>query len=99
MLKVVDRDQAKAWLRSIEGQVTHARLRGTHEPKPTTAVNIAFSAAGLAALGLGQETITSFPREFYLGMTRPEAPAILGDTGENAPVSGSSADPATIPFI
>lgn len=84
MFKIIDRAQAKVWLRAIAGHITHARLRESHEPKPARAVNIAFSAGGLDELGLGQQAITGFPREFSLGITRPEAPGILGDTGPNA---------------
>ena len=72
MLKIVDCDQSKAWLRGVVPQVTHARLRGTQEQRPVRAVNIAFSAAGLAICTRSRphETIDSFSREFRLGMVR-----------------------------
>jgi len=98
MLQIVDRTQAKAWLRGILPRVTHSRIRETHDPKPTEAVNIAFSAPGLEALGLGPETITSFPREFRLGIVRPETPAILGDNASNAPTNWQFGGPRNEPI-
>lgn len=48
--------------------------------------NIAFTPGGLRALGLGEEWLESFPREFLQGMAHPERSLSLGDTGGNAPV-------------
>jgi Dyp-type peroxidase family len=51
--------------------------------KPESGVNVAFSFAGLRALGLPDATLAGFPEEFRQGMAaRAE---LLGDTGESAP--------------
>src|SRR5437762_2334994 len=51
--------------------------------KPEVCVNIGFTHAGLAALGLAGDHLASFPEEFVEGpVTR--APRV-GDTGESAP--------------
>jgi hypothetical protein len=50
---------------------------------PATAMHVAFTHAGLAALGLPQEMLDSFPEEFRDGMAaRAER---LGDRGPSAP--------------
>lgn len=58
--------------------------------------NMAFTASGLRALGLGEEWLASFPREFLQGMAHPERSFSLGDTGKNAPAHwefGSANEP------
>jgi Dyp-type peroxidase family len=51
--------------------------------KPPSTVNIAFTHRGLAAFGLPQATLLSFPVEFLQGMKGRAD--ILGDTGLNSP--------------
>ena len=51
--------------------------------KPLIRINLAFTYDGCAALGLPEETLLSFSREFILGM--PTRSEILGDSGESAP--------------
>jgi Dyp-type peroxidase family len=75
-------------------QVTHSRLREKHESKPTIALNIAFSSEGLVKLGLSEQVMESFPREFRLGMTRLESPGILGDIGRSDPSNWQFGGPA-----
>src|SRR5687768_7804434 len=48
-------------------------------------LNVAFTARGLARLGLDEESITTFPREFVQGMAHPERSIALGDFGDDAP--------------
>ena len=52
---------------------------------PATAMNVAFTFAGLRALGLGDDVLASFPEAFRDGMAaRAEQ---LGDRGPSAPSS------------
>jgi Dyp-type peroxidase family len=51
--------------------------------RPTGAINIGFSFAGLCALGLQCECLTSFPSEFQEGMKARASS--LGDTGDAGP--------------
>jgi Dyp-type peroxidase family len=60
--------------------VMHATL---WDEKPDSCVNVAITHAGLAALGLPQTTLDSFPDEFKAGASARAA--IVGDTGDSAP--------------
>ena len=53
--------------------------------KPAVAVNIAFTADGLAALGLPSRVRCTFPVEFQEGIAREHRSRILGDTEESDP--------------
>ena len=55
-------------------------------------MNIAFSYAGLAALGLPSSTLASFPEEFREGMA--SRASLLGDDGESAPANWELALPS-----
>ena len=73
---------AKAWLRGIA--VTHAGPRdGAARQRP--AVQLAFTATGLAVLGLDAAALATFAQEFREGMDADERTRLLGDTAENAP--------------
>src|SRR5579863_4099402 len=76
-------DAARA--RAMIGRLLHSITTGQRWDggKPQSTVNIAFTHAGLAALGLPDATLLSFPLEFQQGMRKRAA--ILGDTGANAP--------------
>ena len=81
ILRVDDATQACAWLRGIASAVTP----GSRKPDDRT-LHIAFSAAGLRALGMDEATLATFAREFWEGMTEPHrARHILGDREESAP--------------
>ncbi|NHZ39230.1 Dyp-type peroxidase [Massilia aquatica] len=62
--------------------ITSARLI---EPKPASFVNIGFSAAGLAALGVTGAQLASFDPAFQRGATDPVTAATVGDAGASAP--------------
>ena len=51
--------------------------------KPDACVNVAFTFAGLQALGLSAESLASFPEEFRQGAVARAA--IVGDTGQSDP--------------
>ncbi|MFN3549219.1 MAG: cytochrome P450 [Mesorhizobium sp.] len=50
----------------------------------TQAMTVAFSAAGLRKLGLGDDGVTGLPTVFRRGMTAPGQERVLGDVGESA---------------
>lgn len=83
-LQITDSSAAAGWISSLMPQVTTAAER-KREEKPPTALNIAFTYAGIQALGLPDDSLQSFPVEFQEGMAFGERPRILGDTGESAP--------------
>ncbi|NHZ96179.1 peroxidase [Massilia sp. CCM 8734] len=55
------------------------------EPKPSSFLNISFSAAGLAALGVTAAQLASFDPAFQRGATDPVTAATVGDLGPSAP--------------
>lgn len=62
--------------------ITSARLIA---PKPASFLNIAFSAAGLAALGVTAAQLATFDPAFQRGATDPVTAANVGDVGPSAP--------------
>jgi Dyp-type peroxidase family len=85
-LKVADGDKGRRWV----GRLATTLNTAAHHPK-ATAVNIAFTASGLRALGLGEDALATFSLEFQEGMRGPDGEAlghrsrILGDTEKSAP--------------
>lgn len=75
-------EQARRWFATVVDHVT------TAEPwpaghKPATTLNVALTAGGLRALGVSDDVLDSFSREFREGMaSRAE---LLGDTGPSSP--------------
>lgn len=88
-LRIDEPEKARTWLRWLEGEVTTAaelRRHQKQELKKPWAVNIAFTAEGLKALGFSAEELSdSFPAEFVEGMANEARSRILGDTGWSAP--------------
>lgn len=80
VLEIDDGGRARAWLRAVLDEVTVGDARPTG-----TAVNVAFTAAGLARLGLPPETLAGFSREFLEGMASAHRSRLLGDEGDAAP--------------
>ncbi len=78
---VDDADAARSWLR--DAPVTSA---ATLDSPPQTALQIAFTASGLAAFGLPTEATSGFSHPFLTGMAGEDSRSRrLGDTGQNAP--------------
>lgn len=78
LLHVDDERGARRWLGDMASRTTSARHRPGEE-----AINLAFTAAGLAALRLAE--IIGFAPEFLQGIVTPHRSRILGDTGDDAP--------------
>lgn len=79
-LRVDDRAAASRWVADTADQVITADPWGV---KPAAGINVAFTYAGLEALGVPSYSLAGFPAEFREGMaSRAE---VLGDTGPSAP--------------
>lgn len=81
LLRVTNAEAARAWLAAAP--VTSATRR---DSPPETALQIAFTSAGLRALGVGEDIIEGFSSEFIVGMSSDSSRARrLGDVGANDP--------------
>jgi len=80
LARIKNADAAKAWLRSAP--ITTAVEQ---KPPPNTALNIAFTAPGLRALGVSESVIGGFSHEFRGGIAEESRSRQLGDVGKNAP--------------
>jgi Dyp-type peroxidase family len=82
---------ARRWLGTIAPAITSSqawpRTPEGEKLKPTLAFNVAFTADGLAALGVPTRVLCTFPVEFQEGMTREARSKILGDTEESGPAN------------
>ena len=79
-LRIDDAAKARAFLADFIPQVITAER---WDVKPESGINIAFSYAGLRALGVSDASLDGFPADFRDGMaSRAE---LLGDVGESAP--------------
>jgi deferrochelatase/peroxidase EfeB len=85
-----DSRQARRWIAMLAPAITSANrwptLPGGEKLKPVVALNIAFTADGLAALDLPSRVLCTFPVEFQEGIARDHRSRILGDTEESDPV-------------
>jgi Dyp-type peroxidase family len=75
-LTILDGVDAKPWLAELSGRITGA---GNFDRQRKTSMNIAFTYKGFVRLGLGEETLTTFPLEFVEGMSYPSRAQMLGD--------------------
>ena len=80
LLAVTEPVAAKKFIRECTGRITNV----THHDK-TNCLNIAFTAAGLRALGMKDSNMQNFTREFREGMTTPHRRRLLGDLDSSAP--------------
>jgi Dyp-type peroxidase family len=80
-LEVPEAATGRAWLRGVYEQVVDASPWG--DSRPDTALNIAFTREGLAAMGVPGPVIESFSTEFREGMAARNVE--LGDVGESDP--------------
>lgn len=75
-------EQARAWFAGVVDHVTTAAPWPAGE-KPLTTLNVSVTAGGLRALGVSENVVGSFSREFREGMSgRAE---LLGDVGPSDP--------------
>jgi Dyp-type peroxidase family len=80
LMRVKDVEAARSWLRSAPIASAVKPL-----PSPSTAMQVAFTAPGLQALGVSDSIINGFSHEFVSGMAEPSRSRRLGDVENNAP--------------
>ena len=77
--------EARAALAATVPEVTGANLQKDESQREKTAINLAFTYDGLAALGHSEETLETFSPEFRSGMTADYRSRALGDVQGNDP--------------
>jgi Dyp-type peroxidase family len=80
MLKIGDSNLAKKWLETVSNDISD----GNHSPQ-TTCLNLAFTQFGLRALGMYDENMKDFSKEFLEGIDTNHRNRILGDVGDSDP--------------
>ncbi len=80
LLRVKNAAAARAWLRTAP--VSNAMMMN---PPPATALQVAFTAPGLRALGVPEPVIAGFSLAFRAGMAQESRARQLGDVETNAP--------------
>src|SRR5450631_1866350 len=81
LLNIRDAANARTWLKSAP-ITTSEKLSNP----PITALQVAFTHAGLQAMGAGEDLLSGFSPEFLSGMTGDESRSRrLGDIGANSP--------------
>lgn len=104
-LRVKEGQRARAWLRTLveRQEVTTAggkRHPGLKDVKGKHALQVAFTASGLEALGLPPEVMSTFLQEFREGMRDKRRARVLGDTGGSAPEKWRfGGTDATVPHV
>src|SRR5260370_39899209 len=94
LLRVKDGGGVRSWLRTAP--VTSAIAVS---PPPSTALQVAFTAAGLKALGVPDPVLAGFPSEFLAGTTQQSRSRRLGDGGSTAPSPGDWRNSANLAHI
>jgi deferrochelatase/peroxidase EfeB len=88
-VQIHDAEQGRRWLTKLAPAVTSARpwpvAPNGQKVKPVVALNVAFSAGGLAAIGLPPAVMRTFPAEFQEGIAHPIRSKVIGDTEESDP--------------
>jgi Dyp-type peroxidase family len=80
LLEVVDEQLARDYLQGLCGRINLAR-----DSPETCALQVAFTAPGLRALGVPESALVTFSREFLEGMDDDVRSEALGDRGDNDP--------------
>ena len=86
MLRVGDVRAARQWLRGLPTVSIGDLYENGVSKRHDDVVQVAFTAAGLRALGVSEEVMETFAPEFVEGMTgSPNRSQRLGDSGANTP--------------
>jgi deferrochelatase/peroxidase EfeB len=86
ILEVADTSEARGWCGAVVSgrrDVPQITSQAPWEAKPASCFNVGLTFEGLRALGVGEQSLTTFPTEFVEGM--PARTIKLGDVGESAP--------------
>jgi len=92
VLTIIDATAAKGYLKEVSETITNA----TSAPD-SSAVHLGITYAGLKYLGIKEEILSTFSREFKEGMTESHRQSILGDVEENAPSNWAWGGPENSP--
>jgi Dyp-type peroxidase family len=87
--------QARRHLASLE--LTSAATAALRDDAAGPFVNVAFTHAGLEALGLDAELLDGFPRDYVEGPTTEARARLLGDQGASRPATWIWGSPVTRP--
>src|SRR5687768_3697028 len=83
-LQITAPQGGRRWLESVTPSITSSATwpvgSDGRKIKPRSSLNVAFSAAGIAALGLPPRVLCSFPAEFQEGIAMQHRSLVLGDT-------------------
>lgn len=90
LLAIEDGAAARRWLGSLIESITPASQRPVGQ-----SVHVAFTASGLARLGLDPLVEGGFSPEFVGGMVTPHKRRLLGDVGTSAPEAWAWGGPTT----
>src|SRR5262249_19432267 len=90
LFRVAEPGPARAWLAGLAPRLTTAR-----SAPEGSAVNLALTVPGMAALGLPADVVASFPLEMREGMVTEHRNRVLGDTGRSAPDHWEFGGPGT----
>ncbi len=90
LCEVADAAAARGWLGSVAPGVSTAARRDEG-----CGLVVAFTYAGLAALGLDHDALATFPRPLQEGMVTPHRSRILGDDGPSDPALWRWGGPGT----
>lgn len=85
LLKVTDAAAARSFLKQLSADVTLGVHHPSKDPTVETCINVAFTAKGLTAIGLHEDNLQNFTREFREGMTTEHRQRLLGDTHSSSP--------------
>jgi len=80
LLQIAHSDKAKRFIKNISKKITTVVNKNED-----SFINIGFTSLGLSALGLHQNNLQSFIREFREGMVTPHRQRLLGDYDTNDP--------------
>ena len=94
LLRIKDAAAARAWLRTAP--ITSA---SELNPPPAAALQVAFTAVGLEALGVPVSILAEFSPEFLAGMTEDSRSRRLGDVGDNSPEQWEWGYSASVPHL
>ncbi|HEX5151202.1 MAG TPA: Dyp-type peroxidase [Parafilimonas sp.] len=92
LLSIRNKVAARQWIKEILPEITP----GSKKPQ-SIALHIAFTYAGLHAIGLSQETLDSFSIELEDGMLTPHKQLFLGDFGNSSPANWQWGGPNQTP--
>jgi Dyp-type peroxidase family len=93
LLKISDPRAARAWLETAPISTAEELSQ-----PPLTALQVAFTREGLAAVGVAEDLLAGFSAEFLSGMTGQEGRSRrLGDIGENSPQVWQWGGPGNVP--